>query len=404
MDIPQYDLSYCDFSRLDDSEYAKEKHLKVKTSGRYRIVKYDRTFLNSSNINTLGRFRSIIVKEGKIRSFAPPKASSTDGFYAKYSTPESFDELTLEEYVEGTMINVFYDTDDDDWIVASRSLIGANGQFYQGGKTFRRMFLEAMNNSQLELSDLNTDFCYSFVFQHPENRIVKKCKDAKLYLCAMYFINPDNSVSIMDYRHDVELCKKVNTPMNYSNAYPDKFTNWDEVCDVFANMETTPTPYDIAGVVVHHRGDKLRSKIRNPNNVFVRELRGNQPKLQFQYYCLRQTGRVGDYLRFYPEHADEFSNYRKQLHSFTNQLHVCYLDCYARKTKPLREYPYELRTHMFNLHKKYIDELRPDGKCVTMYEAMSYVNTMPPAKLMFTMNYKLRKQNVDDVTESRVIP
>jgi hypothetical protein len=33
----------------------------------------------------------------------------------------------------------------------------------------------------------------------------------------------------------------------------------------------------------------------------VRHLRGNQPKLQYQYLCLRHSGKLPEFLKFYPE-------------------------------------------------------------------------------------------------------
>ena len=60
------------------------------------------------------------------------------------------DDIQAEEYVDGTMINVFWDEligESGDWQIASRSCVEANVGFYlhTGSKTFRTMFLEACN-------------------------------------------------------------------------------------------------------------------------------------------------------------------------------------------------------------------------------------------------------------------
>ena len=59
------------------------------------------------------------------------------------------------------------------------------------------------------------------------------------------------------------------------------------------------TSYHIQGVVIK-TDDGARYKFRNPNYEHVRHLRGNQPKLQYQYLVLRQSGKVKEYLQYYP--------------------------------------------------------------------------------------------------------
>ena len=379
-----------DLSRLDDDEYITSKNVICKQKYDTTILKYNRDHLTQSNVNTLGLFRSVIIKNGAFVSFAPPKSYKADSIQETYNSEELISQLTFEEYVEGTMINVFYDG--SEWEIASRSMVGAKGQFYKGSKTFRRMFLEAMNNCSIEFEYLNKEYCYSFVFQHPENRIVVSCKNPKLYLCEVYKITGD-IVEIIDFRKDETLCSHVNIPTQY-----DDIKSWEEVMTRFSHKETTP--YYVMGVII--KNGFIRSKVRNPNYIYVRELRGNQPKLQFQYYHLRQIGRVGDYLSYYPEHADEFNKFRQHIHDFTKNLHSYYIQCYCNKEKPLKDFPYEFRTHMYTLHQHYLDNLREEGKIVTVYEAMTYINTLEPARLMYTMNYKLRQLTKKTVTVSPV--
>jgi hypothetical protein len=127
----------------------------------------------------------------------------------------------------------------------------------------------------------------------------------------------------------------------------------------------------------------------------VRQLRGNQPKLQYQYLCLRREGKVGDFLKFYPEHKREFSGFRDQVHLFTNTLFKNYISCYIRKEKPLLEFPGQYRTHMFTIHQKYMNELKEKNLYVTNSVVIEYINNMHPSKLMFCLNFSMRKRVVD---------
>ena len=50
------------------------------------------------------------------------------------------------------------------------------------------------------------------------------------------------------------------------------------------------------GVIVYHKSG-VRTKFRNPNYEFVRQLRGNEPKKQYRYLVLRQQEKVMEYLK-----------------------------------------------------------------------------------------------------------
>jgi hypothetical protein len=80
---------------------------------------------------------------------------------------------------------------------------------------------------------------------------------------------------------------------------------------------------------------------------------------------------------------------------FTNTLHQNYISCYVRKEKPLREYPAQYRTHMYNIHQKYINELKENNQFITNTFIQKYVNDLHPSLLMFCLNHDLRKRNVD---------
>ena len=155
------------------------------------------------------------------------------------------------------------------------------------------------------------------------------------------------------------------------------------------------TSYDVLGVVLRNTVTGERAKIRNPVYEEVRNLRGNQPKLQYQYLSLRKEGKVRDFLHFYPENKKEFSSFRDQVHLFTDTLYSNYVSCYIKKEKPLMEFSDQFRTHMFNIHKKYMDELREKKLFVTSKIVINYVNEIHPTLLMYCLNYNMRKRNID---------
>ena len=304
----------CNTSDKNSSSILKLNKMECKTSNNaeYRVIRYDKNFLACDLVPTYGLCRSVIVNnENKVVGFAPPKSISSEKFIKTYT--EKTEGVVAEEFVEGTMINVFWDPLiglTGGWEISTRNTVGATPSFYKSGsnkqKTFRDMFLEAAQESGLIIQLLNPLYCYSFVVQHPENRIVVPFKKPQLYLVGIYsIINNsihDNNVVVQVFDHQIfkQCFKETNTTVQFPQIY--NFDSYTELIEKYGSMNTS---YDIMGVVLHNKLTGERTKIRNPVYEQVRALKGNQPKLQFQYLSLRNEGKVKDFLKFYPENKKE---------------------------------------------------------------------------------------------------
>jgi hypothetical protein len=385
------------------SNILKLNKVECRTSNNtpYKVIRYDKNFLSCDLIPTYGLCRSVIINNNnKVVSFAPPKSIPSDEFIKKYN--EQSDGIVAEQFIEGTMINVFWDDSiglTGGWEIATRNTVGATSSFYKGprAKTFRDMFLEAAKEANLKFDNLIKYICYSFVLQHPENRIVVPFKKPQLYLVGTYrIINEPDSVyvDVFDYKKANE-----NLPFRIVGAdikLPETYT-FDTYAELIEKYGSMNTSYDVVGVVIHNTKTGERTKIRNPVYEQVRNLRGNQPKLQYQYLCLRKEGKVGDFLKFYPENKKDFSSFRDQIHLFTDTLFTNYVSCYIKKEKPLKEFSDQFRTHMFNIHQKYLNELREKKHFITNTVVIKYVNELHPSLLMYCLNFQMRKRNVDTI-------
>jgi hypothetical protein len=378
----------------------KYKNINVSSSDdNYKVVRYDKDFLAIDLIPTYGLFRSIILnKENKVVSFAPPKSLHSDTFIKKYL--DKTNDIIAEEFVEGTMINIFWDPCigiGGSWEIATRNKVGAKSYFYKNkqGKTFREMFTDCCKANGLDYDQLNKSLCYSFVMQHPDNRIVVPFSKPQLYLVQVCEIvnTEDGTANVII--HDMKNVKEQGMWASTNIKFPQVYENWSKYSDLIENYASMNTPYNVVGVIIRKCTTNERCKIRNPVYEEVRQLRGNQPKLQYQYLCLRKEGKVGDFLKFYPEYKKEFSSFRDQVHLFTNTLFKNYISCYIKKENPLLEFPGQYRTHMFTIHQKYMNELKEKNLYVTNSVVIEYVNTMHPSKLMYCLNFSMRKRVVD---------
>jgi hypothetical protein len=406
----------------------------------YKIVRYQKGFLNDSLIPSLGLCRSIILNgQNKVLCFAPPKSMIASNFITKYLDLKSPNpNIVAEEFVEGTMVNVFWDDtvkksisryEFSRWELATRNVIGACTTFYKSynsknlNKTFRVMFLEAMDSCNLKWTDLDKKYCYSFVLQHPDNRIVVPIKKPQLYLVGVFQIeqnkenenkenenkenenkeneNKENEQQInvynIDYQSIHENLKKNGASIKVPTKYP--INSVKELIETYASMNT---PYDVMGVVLHNKQTGERTKIRNPVYEEVRQLKGNQPKLQYQYLCLRKEGKIAEFLNYYPEHKKMCYQFREQVHLFTNTLYQNYASCFIKKEKKLSEYSDQYRTHMYHLHQKYITELKEKQMYINNRMVQKYVNELPSSLLMYSLNYHMRKRNIDWIKQNPI--
>lgn len=383
-----------------NSSVSKYNNINVfSTADDYKVIRYDKDFLAIDLISTYGLLRSVILnKKNRVVSFAPPKSLHSDTFIKKYL--DKTNDIIAEEFVEGTMINIFWDECigiGGSWEIATRNKVGAKSYFYKNklGKTFREMFMDCCKANGLDYELLNKSLCYSFVMQHPDNRIVVPFSKPQLYLVQVCEIvnTEDGTANVVIYNMDE--VKKYGMWSSTSIKFPKVYESWSKYSDLVGIYASMNTSYDIVGVVIKNQSTNERCKIRNPVYEEVRQLRGNQPKLQYQYLCLRREGKVGDFLKFYPEHKREFSGFRDQVHLFTNTLLKNYISCYIKKENPLLEFPGQYRTHMFTIHQKYMNELREKNLYVTNSVVIEYINNMHPSKLMFCLNFSMRKRVVD---------
>ena len=413
----------------------------------------------------LGNLRSVIFNENQeLVSFTPPKSVNYNDFTSNY--PLNYENIVVEQFIEGTMISLFYnhaykENDDETgkWEIATKSFVGANNHFFKvdgNPMSFKEMFYDIWNKKNLKFDDLfSRDTCYTFVIQHPENRIVTKIFKPCIFLVGAYKI-----VSVMDepndkfigwkvYEQNIYSLKKISENFNF--AYGDVFTSQIE-CPNEAHTEYSPDspirifepsslnrdcnyvfylprrnckylqPYNgiglvdylgnqlaindynslhsyfttglspiVMGVIVKNLITGDRTKIRNPFFEYLRELRGNQPKLEYHYLELRKNGKLTEYLNYFPEYSSKMYGYQQKIHTYTNNLYKLYVSCYIQKEKPLREYSPDFRTHMFNIHKLYKEQLQPQGKTIQKFNVIQYVNDLPERLLMYCLNLKHRK-------------
>lgn len=387
--------SIIDPAKIPDQKYIEKLGLKVNSYDGYDIVRYDKHLMSLTSSDFTGILRSVIFYGGEIVCFSPPKSVDLS-LISEMKSVYYDEEPHLEEFVDGTMINAFYHQ--DKWNISTRSVFGANTTFYNDlnnyPKTYNQMFDECLKESNFKLDSLDPKYCYSFVIKHPENRIVEKVDKPSLYLCGVYRIDgtsiysiPLHSITIrnqekkMDFNPELEIMFRnsmVRVP------FVDLQHTIEDAVQIYANPNSTP--YEIKGIVV--KLGNMRSKIRNPNYNHVRKLRGNQSKLQYKFYELRQSNALGEYLNYFPEHSLLFHILEDEVKYFQDMLYLLYREVYIFKRLNIELIPYEYKNHVRNIHSFYIMNLNLGRKkSIHKNNVVHYTYKLQPAMLMFAINY-----------------
>ena len=243
---------------INNTNDADENNLIIKQSGKMFNIKYNKEKINGRNIKTLGLYRSLIVdNNGHIICYSPPKSLEYEYF------DQDVTNCYIEEFVEGTMVNIFFNNFIDDWDLTTRSTIGAKCKFSSTtNKTFRYMFLSAMNHMNIEFSDFDKNFCYSFVLQHPDNKMVIPVKNPQITLVDIFKCNKFQVFPVSRKMFHTQLHLFIK---NKNILQPNVLTEYktdEPLSKVLENM-IKDKDYRIMGYYVHHNNFD-RTKIRNP--------------------------------------------------------------------------------------------------------------------------------------------
>jgi len=348
----------------------------------YYLVNYDKKTMKKRvescvEYDYIQYLRSVVLNEDrKVVCFSPPMCEP------KHVELDISKVRFAEEFVEGTMVNLFYNSSNDvqRWEFSTKNVVSPLEKKEGGGKCFRKMFFEACAASNLNASfdDLPKEYSYSFVMQHPDNVIVTPVERAALYIVAVYRID---GTTVYEMDRSVLKWGKFSKVM-----HPARFTmkgeeDFNKILNLWASSNSL---YYYPGVMFRTQGGE-RFKFRNPNYEYVKNTRGAEDKSRFVYLHLKKLGMLKTHFERFPEDELEFFRHQTNLYNYTHNLHKNYMDCYVSKKMVLKDFPVEYKQNIFNLHKNYNLILRPNGKRVNMSYVIEFMNQQTVSSQMFVI-------------------
>ena len=340
--------------------------------------------VETTSIQGRGLYRSVVINDsGNVVAFSPPKTvACSDVADIAALDSLSVSEFTtafssVEEFVEGTMITLFYNSSSTDagsamsgWEISTKGVAGGGIfvpkpntnksadvvdnfaiQHHAAEKyTFRSLFLDTCIKNGIEFDTLDQRYCYSLVLQHPENPLVCNIQEAKLYLVAVYSID-NSTLTVTRHPRSVIDWKSIGfkLPRDYTSGLTDPA--FHGIRNRYANPNGA-SPYRVMGVIINAAGGAGWSfKLRNPAYEAAKHapLESNK-RLLYEYCNLRRTHDISAHLKLYPEDEPKFNEFRDKLILFTKLLYSSYIECFVAKKQPLVDYGIYLRPHMYRMH------------------------------------------------------
>lgn len=370
----------------------------------HRIIHYDKNKLKFGvNAYIYKYCRSLVVnKNNKVICFSPPKSIKFDMFQKLY--PEKTSDIIASEIIEGTMINVFWDPDDNDgnWSVSTKRILGASKGFYNK-MTFLDMFLDALKYINLDLNDLDKSYCYSFVLQHPNNRIVIYFGNPNLYLISVFKItnhfyenSPYYLKSVVVTNIDTNIVKENHSVAASFLKFPLHYQSdsYDELIETYSSKNTN---HYTVGVMFYNQVTGIRSKHINKNYLYVKELRGTHHSLLYNFIVLLKASNIQIFLYYYPEFMNTFFIYNNILDRFINTLYYYYDNCFVIKNMLIGSVPYYYKINLLNINKANLPYVE-NNVTLNINTINSYVYNMDTLHLFNCLNYIKKKYTMYDTT------
>jgi hypothetical protein len=351
----------------------KEHGLKVQKDKNLSLVKYhyDKPPAVDSDFSWKRYCRGAVIDTDthRVVCVPPAKAHEVRTKSEVPESPESSEDTEYQVLIDGTMINVFHHG--GKWRISTRSEIGGRNKWLPGDNgeklSFRDMFFECL--SPESVAELDPKLSYSFVMRHRSNRNVSPVYQNEAYLVEVYsYGDTIQRVPHSEYPRDVVL-------LNESVTDRETFMGYHE------NEKVPPMPYHCKGYTVKI-GSKRYKRV-NPMFKRVQHMKGQTNNPCLNYIILRQSGNLKEYIQYFPEDQSQFNEYRDKIHTLSNDLYTTYKNTHIYKTDEIKDIPYYMKPLVYELHGIYLRTKQP----TTWFDIKDYIYTMPPKKLMFSLNY-----------------
>lgn len=356
-------------------------NFRVIGDGRYRIVRYDKKSSDMKMPIAKWMRSTVWDTESNLPLCVSPSKAEAD------EQPPCNDQMLLvQDFLDGTMVNLVFPTEGAPFL-STRSQIGASGNFYSQ-RSFAELFQDALNEENYTYAmfeaaakaacakdaagkDVRSYFL-SFLLQHPEHRVVARIQRPTIYTIQVGFTTNTGDVYILDVN------SSTNAPLLAQTAphqYPIVGFHTENDYNSFVTSLLKNKGWFWNGLTFKDPAGR-RWRIRNPNYMTLRALRGSEALPLDRWLRLRSKGLVLEYLKHYSEERNTFWDFEQRLRKLTLDVYNGYTEVHKLHTKKLTDFPKNISPCIFRLHAHFLEHLKPEGYKVAMKDAIELINNM----------------------------
>jgi hypothetical protein len=212
------------------------------------------------------------------------------------------------------------------------------------------------------------------------------------------FISP---LEFREWDFIADLHKKgiIHYPRRYDlSINNDSNCSYKEIVDHYLTIHTH---FTTMGLMFTDLTSGQHCAVLNPVYEEVKNIRGNNPNLQYQYLCLRRTGKVMDFLKYFPMYKKAFYNFRDEFETYVTNLHNAYFTKFVQSVKTgsdtiiSKKYYYHACQIHFRIFLPSMTNF-PNKTVITRKVVRAYLDSLDPDHLLHTLNYE-KKQYCDSL-------
>ena len=278
-----------------EEEFMTKFNVKVKINNNLAIFNYDIMADFSNPI--VQESRGIIIDLNTLKYVCIP-FRKFGNYTESYVDTIDWATAKVQEKIDGSIIKLWYY--DNKWNWSTNSTIYANDAYINAFCTFYDLIQKAVNYTDIKFDELNKDYTYIFELVSPENRVVIKYDEYKLY-----------HLGTRNNKTGEELI--TNIGIEKPKTYP--LTSFEDCIDAVYKLNDEDTVSHEGFVVVDK--DFHRIKIKSPEYIVLHHMidNGNFSKKRC-IDLIRTNADISKIIEDFPQYAHIIRYYQFAIEEF----------------------------------------------------------------------------------------
>ena len=340
----------------------------------YGFINYDKNYLSLNDTHT-GIYRSIVFSypERKVLSYCPSKSISYS--YYKSLFPLLNADSYLTKYIEGQLVQLFYDNRQETWLLANENNFSCFEK--KNDITTMELFLKSIGyDKKFALNELpflkNLSKLCNYVFIISS----RDMETPKLYLINVYQIHcnlPNSIYFIPEFEYskwdEIKDIKKIH--------FPEKLT-FESYSDLDEHLQYLHKPQKL--VLINNKTG-MRTHIENKEHIFVERTKLVNPFNRYLFFCLNRICKNYKICDIYPQYSRDMYEMKTNFEYMIDNIHQTYVDYFIlKKTSELQD---PFKKYLIDIHKTYyIPSIQTRKRIlITRKTVKDYFNLISPFEL-----------------------